>query len=163
AVVAILGPVLGRLGFSPRTASGPGRPKLSELSSVGKFLGKWNLLTPLLCTLFLVAFVIVIATINERLLRWVQYVRGPCKPINIWLVYGIVLAGLAATLFIASASINVNTFSMHGFYRNRLMRAFLGSANLDADRKLDPYTEFAKDNIAMADIPVQRRAPLHVI
>lgn len=158
-VLATAGPALAWVGFSPQTASGPGKPKLSDLNKLGKLLTKWNLLVPLLCTLFLVAFVIVIAIINEHLLRWVKDFVG----LGIWSVYLMVLTALAAVMFIASASINVNTFSMHGFYRNRLMRAFLGSANLDPDRKLDPYTKFANDNIAMSDIPVYPRAPLHVI
>lgn len=65
---------------------------------------------------------------------------------------------------LASWAVNVNTFSMHGFYRNRLMRAFLGSANLDAKRRVESYTKFAPaDNVAMADAPATHDAPIHII
>ena len=46
--------------------------------------------------------------------------------------------------------VNVNRFSMHGVYRNRLSRAFLGSAL--ADRDADPFTGFGpRENPPMAE------------
>ena len=74
---------------------------------------------------------------------------------------------LAAALFLGSRladiPVNVNRFSLHGMYRNRLERAFLGSvrptqgegARGDADHAgtRDPFTDFDPlDNIAMADL-----------
>ena len=47
--------------------------------------------------------------------------------------------------------INVNRFSMHAVYRNRLVRAFLGSAR--PDRTPDGFTDIdPKDNPRMADL-----------
>ena len=44
--------------------------------------------------------------------------------------------------------VNVNRFSLHGFYRNRLVRAYLGASN--NKRKADPFTGFdAADNLRM--------------
>ncbi|MBL8265119.1 MAG: hypothetical protein JNL55_02015, partial [Steroidobacter sp.] len=44
--------------------------------------------------------------------------------------------------------VNVNRFSLHGFYRNRLVRAYLGASH--TDRKPDPFTGFdAADNVRM--------------
>lgn len=44
--------------------------------------------------------------------------------------------------------VNVNRFSLHGFYRNRLVRAYLGASH--TDRKPDPFTGFdASDNLRM--------------
>jgi hypothetical protein len=44
--------------------------------------------------------------------------------------------------------VNVNRFSLHGFYRNRLVRAYLGASN--HKRKPDPFTGFdAADNLRM--------------
>ena len=54
---------------------------------------------------------------------------------------------LVAVLFvglIASASININRFSMHALYRNRLIRTFLGASN--QKRQADPFTNFARDD-----------------
>ncbi|HEY0943502.1 MAG TPA: patatin-like phospholipase family protein [Steroidobacter sp.] len=44
--------------------------------------------------------------------------------------------------------VNVNRFSLHGFYRNRLVRAYLGASH--TKRKPDPFTGFdAQDNLRM--------------
>jgi len=57
------------------------------------------------------------------------------------LLVGVVMARL----------INANTFSLHGMYRERLIRAYLGASN--ADRKENPFTGFDdNDNIKMRDL-----------
>jgi hypothetical protein len=46
--------------------------------------------------------------------------------------------------------LSVNEFSLHLFYRNRLVRTFLGASNVDGDgvpqRRPDPFTGFALDD-----------------
>ncbi len=47
--------------------------------------------------------------------------------------------------------VTVNEFSLHLFYRNRLVRTFLGASNMDArrgisNRRPDPFTGFALDD-----------------
>ncbi len=62
----------------------------------------------------------------------------------------------------SSAFINVNTFSMHGLYRNRLMRAYLGASN--EERNPDPYTKFdSSGNMDVSDAPSGPSAPTLVI
>ncbi len=66
------------------------------------------------------------------------------------LVCFVALVALAVFL---SWFINVNRFSLHALYRNRLVRAFLGSARLDRlpIRDPDPFSGFdPKDNLRMA-------------
>lgn len=60
------------------------------------------------------------------------------------------VAGVCAGLLrVVPKNLDVNRFSLHGLYRNRLVRAFLGSAR--AWRSQDPYTDFdGADNIRMA-------------
>jgi hypothetical protein len=77
----------------------------------------------------------------------------------------ILLAGLS---FLASYAINVNRFSLHAVYRNRLVRAFLGAARSSQHRNPDAFTGFdLDDNIWMRKLwrPVEGIAPrlLHVI
>ncbi|MGH1588495.1 hypothetical protein ACRBEV_09170 [Methylobacterium phyllosphaerae] len=63
-----------------------------------------------------------------------------------------VLAG-AVQLF---GRVNVNRFSMHGVYRNRLTRAFLGSAR--AHRDADPFTDFDEsDSPRVAELGTGKR------
>jgi hypothetical protein len=67
--------------------------------------------------------------------------------------------------FLISTCVNVNRFSMHALYRNRLIRAFLGSGRTDA-RQGDPFTGFdPKDNLPLAEVvPVGAKSCLfHVI
>lgn len=81
------------------------------------------------------------------------------------------LAVLGIGLF-ASYYVNINRFSMHGVYRNRLIRTFLGASH--RDREPNELTDFdSSDNMNLAMIwpgldmvPPQgagAAAPLHVI
>jgi hypothetical protein len=65
-----------------------------------------------------------------------------------------VLAGLLLLAILASRIVNVNRFSLHGMYRNRLVRAYLGASNCAVDgveqRTPDPFTGFAlNDNLPL--------------
>ncbi len=67
-------------------------------------------------------------------------------------VFGPLLIGLAIAVvvaWIASACININRFSLHAVYRNRLVRAFLGASR--PQRNPDAFSGFDEDdNPAMA-------------
>lgn len=66
-----------------------------------------------------------------------------CGPLLIGLAIAIVVT------WIASARININRFSLHAIYRNRLTRAFLGASR--SVRNPDAFSGFdAEDNPAMA-------------
>lgn len=47
-----------------------------------------------------------------------------------------------AFLYLLSLTIDINRFSAHDIYRNRLVRTFLGAARKPDDRNPDPYTQF---------------------
>jgi uncharacterized membrane protein len=69
------------------------------------------------------------------------------------------LAMLALGAVMASF-INVNKFSLHAAYRNRLIRAYLGASNKTRDP--NPFTGFdPEDNIAMHELGVKK--PFHVV
>lgn len=56
--------------------------------------------------------------------------------------------------------VNVNRFSLHGAYRDRLVRAYLGASNLD--RKADPFTGFDEaDNRQLHRLKEQK--PYHIL
>jgi hypothetical protein len=123
--------------------------------------------------IFLIALTIVLAKgIDIALPWWIATIAksplalpglGPAWPI----VLAIVLCLLVVVL--ASVPINVNRFSSHSLYRNRLARAFLGSARGSDGQKSetrDPLTGFdTKDNPAMAQlaIPAERPRLFHVV
>jgi hypothetical protein len=63
--------------------------------------------------------------------------------------------GLALLLFgrIVSRIMNLNIFSLHGGYRNRLIRAFLGASRPDHERKPNPFTGFdPADNLSLHEL-----------
>ena len=81
---------------------------------------------------------------------------------------------VAAFMFIAallgwglSRLINVNKFSLHAIYRNRLVRAYLGASN--SKRNPNPFTGFdPADNLPLSDLrdpkdPSLPQRPLHIV
>jgi len=72
----------------------------------------------------------------------------------------IALIAIAVAL-LANGFVNVNTFSLHGMYRMRLTRAYLGASNFA--RHPDNFTNFdPHDNPYEANL-VRHDAPLHII
>jgi len=58
--------------------------------------------------------------------------------------------------FAMARLINANKFSLHGMYRDRLIRAYLGASN--SNRKENPFTGFDEnDNIKMRDLWLQEK------
>jgi Patatin-like phospholipase len=72
-----------------------------------------------------------------------------------WLVIPFAALLLLASVVMARL-INANKFSLHGMYRERLIRAYLGASN--SDRKENPFTGFDEnDNIKMRDLWLQEK------
>jgi hypothetical protein len=69
---------------------------------------------------------------------------------------------LWAIVWYMARKINVNRFSLNGFYRNRLARAFLGAAR--EKRMPDPFTSFSpEDNIRLSALGTGKRALMPVV
>jgi hypothetical protein len=73
---------------------------------------------------------------------------------------GRVLAGLALTFIAVSLvmalTININKFSLHGAYRDRLVRAYLGASRSSRERKPNPFTGLdEQDNLQMQELRTQ--------
>jgi hypothetical protein len=62
--------------------------------------------------------------------------------ILLWFVIGAVATGVVAA--IASRNVNINRFSLHALYRNRLIRAYLGASR--QGRSPDRFTGFDEDD-----------------
>ena len=79
-------------------------------------------------------------------------IRAP----ELWMLFTILIAGG----LLMSRLISVNIFSLHGMYRDRIVRSFLGASR--RDRRPNPFTGFdADDDVQMSDLRVLRR-PLHL-
>ena len=81
---------------------------------------------------------------------------------DVWLQFLFLILGLALFSVVASRPVNVNRFSLHGMYRNRLVRAYLGASNCsqvkDKQRQPDPFTGFSlSDNLPLHKLWPQSR------
>lgn len=62
----------------------------------------------------------------------------------------ILVLGLGGLAWIVSFFVGANQFSMHGLYRNRLIRAYLGASRTEHDRRPNAFTGFdPTDNFGM--------------
>jgi hypothetical protein len=70
---------------------------------------------------------------------------------------------LATTGLLLGQVIAVNRFSLHGMYRSRLARTFLGASRSKAERHPSPFTGFdAHDDLPMSALASNAR-PLHIV
>ncbi len=113
---------------------------------------------PLAASVFLVALALSVSYLIDYLLFGESLVyssllgTGPrdkvCEEL-IWL--GI---GIGAVVIVAAVSwthVNINRFSSHALYRNRLIRGYLGASN--SDRAPNPFTGFDEsDNKRLAEL-----------
>jgi len=144
--------------FVSRSAAVPaGEDKKGEVSAVPK----WAL--RLSVPLFVVAVIVLIAWMTLWLGEVVTRTPGifdlqtkshftlqRISPGLGWMVI-VMSAGLVALAAVAGMFVNVNRFSLHAMYRNRLVRAYLGASNLQ--RAPDPFTGFARsDNCELHDL-----------
>jgi hypothetical protein len=141
------------LGSSGMTAATKAGEALKHVS-LAKIAG-------LAAVIFAFALASLLALVGQDLVTALEFDATPC-PLRCELL---VMAGLVAFAFVISLFVNVNRFSMHALYRNRLVRAFLGSARGPV-RHPDPFTGFdPEDNPRMAKVrPLDPVSPLfHVI
>jgi Patatin-like phospholipase len=122
-------------------------------------------------------FAVLLLTLISLVLDWgiagsghACFVKGEavqCGPYA-WVGWGVCLI---AILGVADRFANVNRFSIHALYRNRLVRAYLGGARAP-NRSPDGFTDFDwHDNVRMADLwddekPADKEAnwrPFHVV
>ena len=105
----------------------------------------------LLAVVFAIALFAALGALVQYVLGWVQtailpYDWGLLQLLGFQLVVGAALAFVTW----GCGRVNVNRFSMHGVYRNRLSRAFLGSAL--ASRWADVFTGFGtRENPPLAE------------
>jgi hypothetical protein len=131
-----------------------------------------KLALPAAAIIFLVILVVAVSGLTDYLLfgksliDTALLVAGPQEelPQNaIWLAVGLVVMLLIAG--VAWTRVNINRFSIHALYRNRLIRGYLAASN--DNRQPNPFTGFDEaDNIRMANLWPDTRStwqPFHVV
>jgi hypothetical protein len=128
-----------------------GRKLSAGIETIAKASNRWEgLLLTGLSLLFAVGLLVVAGTLLQYGLGKVQdQLFGTHVSLLKPLLLQFVLAALLVGLIYCFGRVNVNRFSMHATYRNRLSRAFLGAAR--AQRQFDPFTGFdQRDNPRLA-------------
>jgi Patatin-like phospholipase len=176
-------------GWSSATANGLKKVKLEQLSKTGQWLAKHAAVAPVLSAIALICITFVLADFTDWLRFRVVHLLAPVGTIPFSHIVGmgwgatpldanevlrteflatLIVLGIAAALaLLGNFFINVNTFSLHGMYRMRLTRAYLGASNFA--RHPDPFTNFDReDNLYEQEVPhssssTGSTAPLHVI
>jgi Patatin-like phospholipase len=174
--VAALGGVTGLIAaLAGKSANTPATPDAD--SKEESPLHKWLLAAAapvfVVCVIILMSWIASefgeIATGAPILFKWPSPLsRDPQVAWWTCWCYFFVLAALAVFAVIAGRVVNVNRFSLHGMYRNRLVRAYLGASN--ARRRPDPFTGFSSaDNPRLhevwhdADPAIAATRPLPII
>ena len=178
---AVLGGIGSALGWSSSTSAGPRPVKVSQLSKVASFLAKHDLLLPSICAIALLLITLGAAGVEHAVanrinlaiyyhfeprfcLGGVPEAIGIAKlsQVSYLLSHIIIFICCALVTVLVNWAINVNLFSLHGMYRMRLMRAFLGASNVQ--QAPDLFTQFdPKDTPREIELATNVGLPLHVI
>jgi hypothetical protein len=171
AASAASGSAAAAAGKSASSVIGAKHMDFSQVSRAGRFLAQHQMLPAVLSALALACIFLLVGSLNEYLITTLSPVLAGVFNGRDFIEHtltfegtAILLLGAAAALLAWSANycINVNTFSLHGMYRLRLVRAFLGASNFGRDA--DRFTNFDRnDNLAQADLQTLTNAPIHVV
>jgi hypothetical protein len=135
------------LGSSSKTPAKSGSGDQSNISAIA-FNIALAVAGPIFATVLIVALSIALdkLLLGDSLVTLLLASKPQIGFIFIWLIIGGVIAYLIAR--IASRCVNINRFSLHALYRNRLTRGYLGASR--QQRHPDSFTGFASgDNIRM--------------
>ncbi len=131
-------------GFSKKTPASKDEPAKDWTSYL------LPIASSILAPVFLLFLFICIAFLTQSLVR----LSGISH--TAWFVILALVAG------VFGAFININKFSFHATYRERLIRAYLGASNKERFEHANSFTDLntENDNIEMKDLP---RKPFHVL
>jgi hypothetical protein len=172
--VVLAGPGMLKAVFGVTTVSGIGAALLGksvwtkaigDIQEARNFLGL-NGLTLVGAALFAAGLIITVASLLDNMLEAQIFMVLPGYNVKQsaaaalaagtqqWSI-GLLPPALVLVTIAASLLINVNRFSLHGTYRNRLTRAFLGASRLatDRERTRNRFTDFdSADTPLIADL-----------
>jgi hypothetical protein len=119
---------------------------------------------------FAVVLVIVTSGLLDQILfgrSFIDLLRGyidaksgyaPMPTEAYYIAAALMLAAIVGV--VAWKAVNINRFSLHALYRNRLVRAFLGASNPDRERTRNPFTGFDdNDNLPVSELWPSPRRP----
>ena len=146
-VSGIVTALLGSSGLTPATSSSGQQNGWTALASNIALAIAGPVFAAVLIVLFSVGLDKVL--LGDSLIALLLTSEPPILSIVVWLALGGAIAWGVAS--IASRCFNINRFSLHALYRNRLIRAYLGASR--QQRQPDNFTGLdGKDNIRMHEL-----------
>jgi hypothetical protein len=139
------------LGSSSKT---PAKPSSKDQTSWTTWA--YNIVLAVAGPIFVAVLIIVLSVIIDKLLlddalvRILQIGKIPalCSAV-LWLGFGWAISFVVE--LIASCFVNINRFSLHALYRNRLIRAYLGASNQKRDPDVFDGFDFG-DNVCVHEL-----------
>jgi hypothetical protein len=154
----IAGIVAALIGKSTQTAAKPSKDKESITERVSKII--LAIAGPIFAAVLVVGISVALdlVLLGGSLVEGLAHHAWTLQYISWWLLVGGVVTAVVAA--VASRSVNINRFSLHALYRNRLIRAYLGASR--QRRFPDRFTGFDEsDNLPMSKLwPPEPRAGL---
>jgi hypothetical protein len=146
-VTGIVTALLGMSGSTPAAVASDDRGSFKAIAS--------NIVLAVAGPVFAAALIIVLSIALDQLLLGMPLVKQLQMPQLTtratvgWLAFGWVITAVVGLL--ASYFVNINRFSLHALYRNRLIRGYLGASRQERDP--DRFTGFdIKDNVSVHKI-----------
>jgi hypothetical protein len=147
-ITGIATALLGMSSSSPATATSDDKGSKKAILT--------NIALAVAGPIFAVALIVGLSIALDQLLLGNSLVRllqiptlMSTRAIMSWLALGLVIA--VAVSLLASYFVNINRFSLHALYRNRLIRGYLGASR--QERNPDRFTGFdSKDNISVYEL-----------
>jgi hypothetical protein len=154
-----IGTVAGGLlaGNSPSTQGSPSR---SAVTQAKELLARVAPLVFIAGLLLIVSWVIdyVIRT-NANGISWRTLTNAQAVDWSLLSTSSLLLAGVAAVMTLFASRVDINQFSLNEFYRNRLVRCYLGATR---ERNPQNFTGFDEaDDICLAELEGAPEAPFH--
>ena len=141
---SVAGGWVALVGTAVRLAYGTGTPVVGNAPKTMTMKAQ-DILVRVAPYLFIVGFLIIAAKIDYLVLRSSSWFTSPDPkhPYLLGSIVGLTVA-LAVLTFTLAWRVGVNEFSMHHFYRNRLMRGYLAATRRRTDREktANPFTGF---------------------
>jgi hypothetical protein len=158
-ILATIGMLAGWMTSTAPKPTGPSAPPPGIANAVGPILRKAALpvfLLLLMLALTMLSNWILAATGAVDARFWDHHALVEHTSLRASL--GLLIALAAATLFLGRY-ININTFSLHGMYKDRLIRAYLAASN--EERRASSFTGFdPADDLPMSALRGQKPVPV---
>lgn len=99
-----------------------------------------NILIEIGPLVYILGLLLLLSWVAQEALQLAGISSGKLSMLDLCLALGVVIGVPLATFFLFGWRVDINEFSLHSYYRNRLARCYLGASN--AARDPDPLTGF---------------------